>query len=103
LPSILANAAFGYWKVTVERPLRLQSQLTLSLRDDFDLSTPSGRLTWKLNTSRLIYCLPALFRMVRVLSSKTNLSRWAQSSGSSHGDPITQDQANACDTRATER
>ncbi len=26
---IFANAAFGYWKVTVERPLRLHSQLTL--------------------------------------------------------------------------
>jgi type I restriction enzyme M protein len=26
---IFPNAAFGYWKVTVERPLRLQSQLTL--------------------------------------------------------------------------
>jgi len=26
---ILANAAFGYWKVTVERPLRLHSQLSL--------------------------------------------------------------------------
>src|ERR1019366_2572315 len=26
---ILPSAAFGYWKVTVERPLRLQSQLTL--------------------------------------------------------------------------
>ncbi len=26
---IFANSAFGYWKVTVERPLRLQSQLTL--------------------------------------------------------------------------
>jgi hypothetical protein len=87
LPSIFANAAFGYWKVTVERPLRLQSQLTLSLRDNFDLSTPSGRLIRKLNTSRLIYCLPAFFRMVRVLSSKTNLSQWAQSSGSRHGDP----------------
>jgi len=27
---IFANAAFGYWKVTVERPLRLHSQLTLN-------------------------------------------------------------------------
>ena len=27
---IFPNAAFGYWKVTVERPLRLHSQLTLS-------------------------------------------------------------------------
>jgi type I restriction enzyme M protein len=26
---IFANAAFGYWKVTVERPLRLHSQLSL--------------------------------------------------------------------------
>ncbi len=26
---LFANAAFGYWKVTVERPLRLHSQLTL--------------------------------------------------------------------------
>jgi len=26
---IFSNAAFGYWKVTVERPLRLHSQLTL--------------------------------------------------------------------------
>ncbi|MGA2889607.1 MAG: N-6 DNA methylase [Terracidiphilus sp.] len=26
---IFSNAAFGYWKVTVERPLRLYSQLTL--------------------------------------------------------------------------
>ena len=26
---IFPNAAFGYWKVTVERPLRLHSQLTL--------------------------------------------------------------------------
>ena len=26
---VLPNAAFGYWKVTVERPLRLHSQLTL--------------------------------------------------------------------------
>ena len=26
---IFANAAFGYWKVTVERPLRLQSQLSI--------------------------------------------------------------------------
>ncbi len=26
---IFPNAAFGYWKVTIERPLRLQSQLTL--------------------------------------------------------------------------
>jgi type I restriction enzyme M protein len=26
---IFANAAFGYWKVTVERPLRLHSQLTI--------------------------------------------------------------------------
>ena len=26
---IFTNAAFGYWKVTVERPLRLHSQLTL--------------------------------------------------------------------------
>src|SRR5207253_11330405 len=26
---IFLNAAFGYWKVTVERPLRLHSQLTL--------------------------------------------------------------------------
>jgi type I restriction enzyme M protein len=26
---IFGNAAFGYWKVTVERPLRLHSQLTL--------------------------------------------------------------------------
>jgi len=26
---IFANAAFGYWKVTVERPLRLHSQLTV--------------------------------------------------------------------------
>jgi type I restriction enzyme M protein len=26
---IFPNAAFGYWKVTVERPLRLQSQLTI--------------------------------------------------------------------------
>src|SRR5207248_511177 len=25
---IFPNAALGYWKVTVERPLRLQSQLT---------------------------------------------------------------------------
>ena len=25
---IFDNAAFGYWKVTVERPLRLKSQLT---------------------------------------------------------------------------
>lgn len=26
---VFDNAAFGYWKVTVERPLRLKSQLTL--------------------------------------------------------------------------
>src|SRR5207302_4583706 len=26
---IFPNAAFGYWKVTVERPLRLHSQLTV--------------------------------------------------------------------------
>src|SRR5205807_4228815 len=26
---IFPNAAFGYWKVTVERPLRLHSRLTL--------------------------------------------------------------------------
>src|SRR5207248_3296945 len=26
---IFPNAAFGYWKVTVERPLRLRSQLTV--------------------------------------------------------------------------
>ncbi len=44
---IFPNAAFGYWKVTVERPLRLHSQLTLkaieSLRfasGDEDLRAP---------------------------------------------------------------
>ena len=30
---IFPNAAFGYWKVTVERPLRLHSQLTLKAID----------------------------------------------------------------------
>ena len=30
---IFPNAAFGYWKVTVERPLRLHSQLTLKAVD----------------------------------------------------------------------
>ena len=30
---IFANAAFGYWKVTVERPLRLHSQLSLKAID----------------------------------------------------------------------
>jgi type I restriction enzyme M protein len=30
---IFSNAAFGYWKVTVERPLRLQSQLTAKAVD----------------------------------------------------------------------
>ncbi len=30
---IFPNAAFGYWKVTVERPLRLHSQLTLQAID----------------------------------------------------------------------
>jgi type I restriction enzyme M protein len=30
---IFANAAFGYWKVTVERPLRLHSQLTAKTID----------------------------------------------------------------------
>ena len=44
---IIPNAAFGYWKVTVERPLRLHSQLSVkaieSLRftsGDEDLRAP---------------------------------------------------------------
>jgi type I restriction enzyme M protein len=36
---IFANAAFGYWKVTVERPLRLHSQLTLKAIETLRLAS----------------------------------------------------------------
>jgi len=36
---IFSNAAFGYWKVTVERPLRLHSQLTLKAIETLRFTT----------------------------------------------------------------
>jgi type I restriction enzyme M protein len=36
---IFPNAAFGYWKVTVERPLRLHSQLTLKAIETLRLAS----------------------------------------------------------------
>ena len=38
---IFPNAAFGYWKVTVERPLRLHSQLLCERRDETALIQPT--------------------------------------------------------------
>src|ERR1700687_880093 len=44
---IFPNAAFGYWKVTVERPLRLHSQLTLKAIETlrFTSGDEDGRAT----------------------------------------------------------
>lgn len=39
---IFPNAAFGYWKVTVERPLRLHSQLTLKAIETLRFSSGDG-------------------------------------------------------------
>lgn len=39
---IFPNAAFGYWKVTVERPLRLHSQLTLKSIETLRFSSGDG-------------------------------------------------------------
>jgi len=39
---IFPNAAFGYWKVTVERPLRLHSQLTLKAIETLRFNSGDG-------------------------------------------------------------
>lgn len=41
---IFQNAAFGYWKVTVERPLRLHSQLTLKATEKLRFSSGDEEL-----------------------------------------------------------
>ena len=41
---IFPNAAFGYWKVTVERPLRLHSQLTLKSIDTLRFASGNEEL-----------------------------------------------------------
>ena len=41
---IFPNAAFGYWKVTVERPLRLHSQLTLKAIDSLRFASGDENL-----------------------------------------------------------
>jgi len=41
---IFPNAAFGYWKVTVERPLRLLSQLTLKAIETLRFTSGDGDL-----------------------------------------------------------
>jgi type I restriction enzyme M protein len=45
---IFPNAAFGYWKVTVERPLRLHSQLTLKLIETLRFASGDEDLRAKL-------------------------------------------------------
>ena len=45
---IFENDAFGYWKVTVERPLRLAVDLSLERRNDFsrECHTPEDEALW---------------------------------------------------------
>jgi type I restriction enzyme M protein len=45
---IFPNAAFGYWKVTVERPLRLHSQLSLKLIEPLRYASGDEELRVKL-------------------------------------------------------
>ena len=40
---IFPNEAFGYWKITVERPLRLATDLSARKLDRFDQSLPRGQ------------------------------------------------------------
>ncbi len=40
---IFPNAAFGYWKITVERPLRLATDLSAQKLDRVRASLPRGQ------------------------------------------------------------
>src|SRR5215467_13472745 len=50
---IFTNQALGYWKVTVERPLRLHSQLTPKAIDLCDLH-PAMRISVRNSTTRSV-------------------------------------------------
>jgi hypothetical protein len=73
---IFSNAAFGYWKVTVERPLRLHSQLTLKgietlLQRGRDLSELNEELVAKL----LVECRANIFLARRKVQRPRRLAR----------------------------
>ena len=58
---IFPNAAFGYWKVTVERPLRLHSQLIAQSHRDRCASPPATK-----------NCAPRCTRSSATISSRTS-------------------------------
>ena len=57
---IFPNEAFGYWKVTVERPLRLHSQLTRKAIETLRFASGDEDLRSILTTSSAMNCSPIL-------------------------------------------